>query len=348
MKTLYIIFLTAIGLTSCTSYRMLTNGHPQIGDQFIFPQHIFPASETPYKLPAATKVSDNKTDSRHFLRKHKSLAFLVIRNDSIIREYYLVPELKENATDIFSLSKSFVASTLAIAMQEGYITDLTDTIGEYSPDLPDSYKDIRIIDLLNMRSGIETTFLNTLQLYYSADVFKTSKEMPVIHPSGTTYTYSNQATQLLIALIESATQQKFTDYFFQKVWLPMNMENAGNWSFDSQKNKTPRGFSGLSLTARDVARLGLLYLHSGKLNNQQIIPEQWIKNTITPAEEFQITPGLYYHMHWKILVPGEEFYAKGLLGQYLYINKRTNTVIVRLGLQEASTDWIKLFRSLQD
>lgn len=348
MKIRYIIFLTVINLMSCTSYRMLINGHPQIGDQYIFPQHIFPASETPYTLPAAAKASENEVNARHFLRKHKSLAFLVIRNDSIIREYYLIPDLKEETTDIFSLSKPFVASTLAIVVEEGYINDLADTIGKYIPDLPDSYKSIRIIDLLNMRSGIETTFLNTLQLYYSKNVFKTSKKMPVIHSPGEIYTYSNQVTQLLIALIESATQQKFTDYFFRKIWQPMNMENEGNWSFDSQNNMTPRGFSGLSLTARDVAKLGLLYLHNGKLNGRQIIPNQWIENTIMPAKEFQIAPGLYYHMHWKILTPGEEFFAKGLLGQYLYINKKTNTVIVRFGFQEASTDWINLFRSFQD
>lgn len=346
MKLFIFVLFVLINFISCIPYRTLNHAQPQIGDCALFPQVVFPASETPYLLPCKIQPTDNKNRLHHFLHKTGSFAFLVIHQDTIINEYYLLPELKQLATDAFSLSKVFVATTVCVALQEGYIGNLEDTLGKYISGLPGSYQNIRIIDLLNMRSGIKTTFRNTAQIYYSNHLNRTSLKAPIISSGGKKYRYSNQSTQLLITLLEKSTQREFTDYFFEKIWEPMQMEHKGYWSLDSKKYHTARGFAGLSLTARDIAKLGLLYLHNGCLNHHRIIPVSWIDYTLSPAEELRITPEFYYHLQWKIITPGEEFLAKGLAGQYLYINKRTNTIIVRLGFRNTSTDWPIFFRHL--
>lgn len=340
----FIFLLLIVIMASCVPFRAILSEKPDIGNQDIFPQYFLPASEKPYILPTNLASQDNERDLNQFLRKHKTFAFVVIRRDTITTEYYLTPELKYKAINVFSLSKSFVATTLCIALQEGYIKNLKDTLGNYLTELPADYKKIRIIDLLNMRSGIKTTFLNTTRLYYSYHLNKTNQSTPILSPSGANYKYSNQVTQLLVTLIEKTTGKKFEEFFFEKVWCPLQMENNGYWSLDSRKYHTVRGFAGLSLTARDAAKLGLLYLHNGNLNHQQIIPASWVQNTISPDEDARITPEQYYHMHWKIITPGEEFLAKGLFGQYLYVNKKTNTVIVRIGLKNTKTNWIAFFR----
>ncbi len=348
MKKLWIIGCLAIMMYSCITYRTLTNGQPHVGET-IFPYLTLPATTPSYPLPSShpptVRHLIRPPELSRFLRRQGCLAFLVIHQDTIVEEYYLYPELKQEATEIFSLTKSFVATAVGIAYEEGFIESLSDSLGKYLPDLPVSYHPIRIKDLLNMRSGIKTTFLNTTQMYYSHDVNRTSKCMPIEEKSGKSYRYCNQATQLLVEVVEHSTKRNFIDYFIEKIWLPLQMENPGFWSLDSKKHHTPRGFAGLCLTARDIAKLGLLYLHDGFLHQQQILPASWVQTVLSPEEEYQIAPRTYYHLHWKILTPGEEFMVKGLFGQYLYVNKKTNTVIVRLGFQDTSTNWLRFFRT---
>lgn len=348
MKRLWIAGCLMIMMYSCITYRTLTNGQPHVGET-IFPSLALLPTDTAYYLPAskqhAVEHLIRPPELSRFLRRQECLAFLVIHQDTIVEEYYLYPELKQEATEIFSLTKSFVSTAVGIAYEEGFIESLSDPLGKYLPDLPPSYHPIRIVDLLDMRTGIKTTFLNTARLYYSNNLDRTCQCMIVEESPGQSYRYSNQATQLLVKVVEQCTKQNFIDYFIEKIWLPLRMENTGFWSLDSEKHHTPRGFAGLCLTARDIAKLGLLYLHDGFLYQQQILPASWVQTVLSPAEEHRISPETYYHLHWKILTPGEEFMAKGMFGQYLYVNKKTNTVIVRLGFKNTSTNWLRFFRT---
>lgn len=345
MKPLFYIFIFLTFTVCCTPCRIFTYNFPRTSDQQHFPRIYFPASSIPHPIPS--KHNSTIPSLNQFLQKHHTLAFLWIHNDTIQAEYYAPHVTTEQTLDLFSISKSVVAAVLAIAWKEGYISDISDKLTYYIPDIPPAYQEISLVNLLNMRCGIEASWYTSTVLYHSSHLDKTLRNIPLLTFPDTRYEYCNAATQWLIPLIEKTTGQKFTDYFYQKLWQPLGMEYPGNWSIDSPKYQTARGFCGLSTSLRDLAKIGLCFLHEGYYGGKEILPPAWIDKTFTlpPASE-QSGEESVYNMHWRILTPNEEFLAKGLLGQYLYLNKKDNDLIIRLGSKESSVDWIPFFRQL--
>lgn len=345
MKPLFYLFIYLILTPCCTPCRIFTYNLPRTGDQQHFTRIYFPADSTPHFIPSRP-ISSPQT-LYQFLSMHHTLAFLWIHNDTVRAEYYAPEVSAGQMLDLFSISKSVVAGVLAIACEEGYVTNISDKLEQYIPDLPSAYKGITLVNLLNMRCGINASWYTSTLLYHSNHLNKTLRRIPLRTLPDQEYEYCNAATQWLIAVIEKATGQKFTDYFYQKLWQPLGMEHAGNWSIDSPKYQTARGFCGLSTTLRDLAKLGLCYLHQGYYGGKQILPPTWVNQTFTILPHTGQSEGKFiYNMHWRIITPREEFLAKGLLGQYMYVNKKSNTLIIRLGSKESSVDWIPFFRQL--
>ncbi len=336
------IFFCFFLLFSCTPCRVLMYNIPQVGDQHLFPKVVFPPSSHPRALPVRTDSIPSGFYS--FLRSHRTLAFLLIRNDTVRLEYY-APHIRPDMTlDLFSISKSIVASVLALACEEGYIGSLSDPLENYFSDLPAGYSQITLNDLLDMRSGIKNSFWKTTQMYYSHNLDRTIRHIPLGLPPGRQYEYSNAATQWLVAIIEKATGKTFQDYFYEKIWRPLHLENEGSWSLDSRTHYKVRGFCGFNLSLRDLGRIGLCYLHGGEYGGDRIIPAGWLSCTFSPPPHSERTPDHFlYHKQWRIITPNEKLLAKGFLGQYLYLDKKHNTVIIRLGTAESSADWLSLF-----
>ena len=349
MKYYILIFLIINTLASCTTCRLIAYNVPQYGDMEHFPSVLFPASPSASPFPEQYNSGYTTPEFRHFLHSHHTTALLMVQNDTIRLEYYAPTIHPDQQLEVFSVSKSIVAGVLAIAQQEGYIHAMTDKLSDYIPHLPQGYGNISLQNLLDMRSGIKTNLANSAWLYYSSHLNKSLKHLPLESQPGSEYEYSNAVTQWLINVIEKATGQIFSEYFYQKFWQPLHMESPGSWSLDSRKNNTVRGFCGLNLSVRDLARIGNCFLHNGRSEGQQILPADWLQKTFSPPlEEKQNSDDFIYHMHWRIITPNVEFLAKGLFGQYVYINKAENTIVIRLGSQESSVAWIPFFRQLID
>ncbi|OPZ28122.1 MAG: hypothetical protein BWZ00_01345 [Bacteroidetes bacterium ADurb.BinA174] len=82
-------------------------------------------------------------------------------------------------------------------------------------------------------------------------------------------------------MLERATKKNLAQYFEEKVWIPLGMENQGCWILDS-KNGSAKAFGGLSISAIDLAKIGKLYIDKGKFENQQIVSGKWISESFTP------------------------------------------------------------------
>lgn len=181
------------------------------------------------------------------------------------------------------------------------------------------------------------------------------------------FDYKSVNTQLLASIIEISTKQKLQDYFVKKLWLPLGMENEASWNVDSKKNTTPRAFCCINATTRDFAKLGKLYLQKGNYNGKQLISEYYILQTTNPDamqkndgyknQWWAVQPYIYFtdslkavdfitstpktSYHKKVDYKGQTYfvakdelapyYAQGILEQFVYVNPRTNTIIVRLG-----------------
>src|SRR5690606_15837547 len=99
----------------------------------------------------------------------------------------------------------------------------------------------------------------------------------------------------------------------------------------------PMVLGGMNMRTRDFARLGLLYLNNGRLNGEQIVPEAWVKASMTPdaphlipGERASATMPLGYGYQWWIPERADqELLAWGIYGQYIYINQKAGIVIVK-------------------
>ena len=123
------------------------------------------------------------------------------------------------------------------------------------------------------------------------------------------------------------------------------MEADATWNMDSRKHGQTKAFCCINAHPLDFAKFGSMYLHMGKWNGKQIIPESWIRESIRITNDSRDSQGYPYHYQWRILEDGS-YFAKGVLGQYIYIVPAKNLVILRFGKDTAKIDWISFSRNL--
>ena len=112
-------------------------------------------------------------------------------------------------------------------------------------------------------------------------------------------------------------------------------------------------FGGFNASARDQARLGLLYLHGGTLNGREILPSAWVARSLTPdpiagwvhTTDGWVRRGMY---QWFLTRDGRGYFAKGYLGQYIFVVPDRHAVFVRFGEGYGHVAWTKLFLRLAD
>lgn len=301
----------------------------------------------------------------------KTYAFLVIRNDSLLYEKYVGDWKENQLFPSYSVAKSFTSALVGIALQEGKIKNLDEPITNYLPELLTSdprFKQVTIQHILDMRSGIKfnenypNLFADVWKMGFSIDLDKYIKHLRIEKPSGGAFEYKSVNSQLLGMVVERAVGMKLSAYLTAKIWQPLGMESDAIWHVDDAKKQTIRGFCCLNATARDYAKFGSLYLHKGNWQGQQILPESW---AMACDPEKMACNGFYKNQWWMyrkfttfkdsaaaetmrlatngavfkseknqyIVVPAKmkAYIAKGILGQYIYVNPETNVVIVRLG-----------------
>ncbi|WP_153798389.1 serine hydrolase domain-containing protein [Foetidibacter luteolus] len=306
-----------------------------------------PKSDSPYRFiqPAA----GNYTGLGNFLDSNlagtQTAAFLVIRNDSIIYERYFNGFDTLSKLPSFSVAKSFVGTLVAIAISEGYIKSTAEPITNYLPDLlktDTGYAHITIQQVLDMRTNLKFTerynspTSDVIQLGFKNNMRKKMLQTGLDNGNGD-FEYQSLNTQILSFILEKATGRKTEDYLRQKLWEPLGMESDATWNTDGRDEV--RAFCCLNATARDFAKLGVLYLKNGWWNGRQLIPTQWV-NSITNRDSIQ---GYRYKNQWWLSRTGSTYFAQGVLNQQVYVDPSKNLVIVRLGHRWTYPSYINRF-----
>ena len=313
MKRIIFLLILFYSMTSCTVlYRTIRYGGEDIDDYNVFPTYDFKDNNNKFFFEKSNsnlvdtlninwKYNNCKFDNLDSLLKTTTTrAFLVIKNDSIIYENYLRGYKKEDFSTVFSVSKSVTSLLIGIAIDEGYVSSVNDPVKKYISELKSAdpmFEKLTIKDLLDMRSGIKfkedyglNPFSKIARLYYGTNQLSQIRKLHFECEPGTKYNYQSISTAILGVIIEKSTHQSFAEYFEEKVWKPLGMENDGKWSLDDKKNKSAKAFGGLSISAIDLAKIGRLYLNEGKWNGKQIISKGWIHETLTPKlqnDEYQ-------------------------------------------------------------
>ena len=306
--------------------------------------------------------------SNSFLEKHRTQAFIVIRDDAILYEKYFNGAHRDSIVTSFSIAKSFTSALIGIAISEGYIHSVNDPITDYLPELAErdiAFKNITIRDLLRMSSGIKYTefpFVNgdDAKTYYFPNLRQLALEdTRVAGIPAETFHYNNYHPLLLGLIIERATGTTVAGYLQEKIWKPIGMEYPGSWSLD--ENGFEKMESGINARAIDFAKFGRLFIHNGSWNGVQVIPAEWVAES-TQADKsvdydnyyyndfiFADGQGYYKYMWWGIQRDEQtyDFMALGNHGQFIYISPQKNMIILRFGETygeiTGADGWIDMF-----
>lgn len=304
-----IILLAAIlPLTSsCIAYRAVRYGNAGIDDYRTFPQdtihkgaNTFTFTETPHEermfdtLRAFRAYGEMRTIQGALEAENRKLScgILLIRNDSVIYEYYQGDIKRDAVSTVFSVSKSLTSLLCGIAIDEGYIKSVNDPVTDYLPELRDAdarFSKLTIEHLLDMRTGLKfkenysfNPFSAMARLHYGRNMLRQMKHLKFKEEPGTSFAYNSMATAILGLVIERAVGRSYADYMSEKLWQPAGMEHDALISVNSVHKRYPRAYAGISTTTRDLAKVGRLYLNGGNIDGRQVVDSTWIETTLSP------------------------------------------------------------------
>jgi CubicO group peptidase (beta-lactamase class C family) len=294
------------------------------------------------ELPETFSFADQNLNAKQFLSDSWTTGLLVIKQDEIVYEEYFLGSSESTRTISWSMAKSFISAMIGIAVNEGSIGSIEQPVDVYAPELKGSgYEGVRIKDVLQMSSGIA---FNEDYGDFSSDInrwgrgFAMGSSQDEFAASlvrgrqpGTVNHYVSIDTHVLSMVLSRATGKSVTDYMQEKLYQPLGMEFDGYWLIDSYGKEMALG--GLNLTLRDFAKLGSLYLHQGAVDEQQIVPVNWVAAS-TIADAVHLQPAQadfgYGYQWWLPLSDSGEYMAMGVYGQYIYVNPARDIVIVKL------------------
>jgi CubicO group peptidase (beta-lactamase class C family) len=321
------------------------------GETFYFDktnQPVFPA------LPEDFQTKKKNYSFDQFLEKKKTVAFLIIRNDTILYERYFSGYADSSVIPSFSVSKSFTSALTGIAINEGYIENADQSITDFIPELLENdpaFEKIRLEDLLNMRSGIKfnegytNPFADIAKYYYGKNLKKYITKLKIEEPPDQSYNYISVNTLLLGMAVERATGRQINQYLSEKIWIPLGMEYDASWNVDSKKDNQVKMFCCINAHAYDFAKFGRLYLNKGNWNGRQIVPREWVEKSMTIINDSRDSQNYPYTYQWRVKEDGAIF-AKGVLGQYIYVDPAKNVIMVRLGKKSKGVHWARLMEEI--
>lgn len=355
--------LSCLGLNSCHVGRYFWWNYADIHDMNRFPSvpvhrgssvFRFQQPERSLLVPVNTHNRSKEVfPSFEALLEHEQTAsFLILRNDTIVYEYYGTEFDSSSILPSFSVSKVFLSALTGIAIAEGKIKSTAQTVGTFLPELPDSgVRQIRILDLLNMRAGLDFTesygnpFALMPKFYYGRNLEKYARNLQLKRVPGTGYEYQSAASLLLGMIIERACGKPLNQLLEEKIWQPLGMESEAFWNIDSRKHQTIKSFCCLNARTRDFARFGRLYLHKGNWNGRQVVPAGWVETSMRILNDSRDSQDYPYTYQWRVCHE-QAIFAKGVLGQYIYVYPGKNIVIVRFGKKAGSMHWPALFKEI--
>lgn len=307
-----------------------------------------PATQFDYELqplPNSFDYFGNEYSIDTWLTESNSTALLVVKGDSIVHEAYYQQTSEFDQRISWSMAKSFLSALVGVAVYNGDIPDLDAKVIDYVPELVGSgYEKATIRHVLEMSSGVYfnedygdffsdiNRFGRVLALGGSFDDFAAS--LTSERDPGQKMHYVSIDTHVVGMVLRAATGQEIIDYFDQHLWSKLGAEKPATYVIDTQNQ--PMVLGGLNLITRDYGRFGVMFRDFGFYNNQQIIPKQWTIDSVKPNQEY-LKPKKqgnreylgYGYQWWVPYEADEEFLAVGIYGQFIYVNRKLDIVIVK-------------------
>lgn len=265
-------------------------------------------------------------------------ALVVLKNGKIVYEDYFQGTAQDDKRISWSVAKSYLSALIGVLLDEGKIASINDPVTKYAPALKGgAYDGATIRHVLNMASGVvfDEDYLakdsdinrmgRVLALGGKMDDFAAGLAARFTEP-GTQWQYVSIDTHVLSMVVRGATDRPIAELLSEKIIAPMGLEYAPYYLTDGVGTAFVLG--GLNMTTRDYARFGQMFAQNGRYNGKQIVPADWVAASTVPSAP---TAGgvIGYGFQWWIpngSVDGE-YMARGIYGQYIYINRAAGVVI---------------------
>jgi len=218
-------------------------------------------------------------------------SLLVVKDGDLVAEDYFNAGRPGQRALLQSATKSITGALVGIAIEEGCVPGVGETMMAYFPELTDRIRDARKSDitieqLLAHRAGYawEESSSELLEMLYQGFLPDQMAlvEVPLVRDPGSGHDYSNLSSHLLSVIVSRACETDLLDYANEHLFAPLGIE-PGEWTQDWDGYRW--GAGELHLRARDMARFGQLYLDEGTVDGEQVVPASWIEDSWTPYTE---------------------------------------------------------------
>ncbi len=317
----------------------------------------------PAVLPTATET---------WIKDRSVTSLLVLQNGQIVFEDYFLGTGPDDHRISWSVAKSYLSALFGILLDEGSIASLDDPVTKYAPALKGgAYDGTTLKNVLQMSSGVlfdenyldQSSDINRmgriLALGGKMDVFAAELTDTFAAP-GEMWQYVSIDTHVVGMVVRGATGRSVADLLSEKIIAPLGLEGSPYYLTDGVGTAFVLG--GLNFTTRDYARFGQMFLQGGQWDGTQIVPTDWALSSTTPsapaAAPTAPASGDFYDYGYQWWIPKDarprEYLARGIYGQYIYINEPENIVIVSTAADRRFRDPgidpgnVEMFRTIVD
>jgi CubicO group peptidase (beta-lactamase class C family) len=270
------------------------------------------------------------------LERYPSLRALVIaRGNCVFFEYYRKDIGRETQSPVYSVTKSVLSILVGIASDEGYLR-LDEKLSEVFPEEFDENvdplaRDITVRDLLTKTEGFKDLKDGDFKIFAGASgrpqIWRWMLNRRVEYAQGTHFRYDSIGSDLLSVVLSRAIKQNAAAFARQKLFDRLHIDNY-TWHSDTEEYL--HGEVGLSMTARDMVKIGMLYLQHGRWGDTRIVSADYVRDSTSKHNEGGSPVRAAYGYQWWINKTGDgldAFFASGIKSQLIYVIPQRNLVI---------------------
>ena len=211
-------------------------------------------------------------------------SLLIIKNGYLVAEDYFNDGSVDQKDRLQSVTKSFTSALVGIALEQGCISSVDQKMLDFFPEVADKITDprkdqITVRNMLEMRAGYpneeddQALWDGLLSGYYRPRI----KDFPLVSDPGTRFHYSNLTSNWLGIIVDRSCGMNLKAYAEEHLFSPLDI-TPGEWGQDAEGHNN--GCGDLHLSARDAAKFGLLYINDGIYNGNQIVPSDWVDDSL--------------------------------------------------------------------
>ena len=258
-------------------------------------------------------------------------SFIVVRHGFIVFERYYRGFGPDDRPALRSVTKSIASVAYGVALERGDLPGLDRPVEETFPEYfgPDdeAKRRITVRHILTMTSGLNSSEADPDTLAVSW--VKAYLQAPLISEPGAVFRYDGAIPHVLSGMLTASVEKSLAEYTQQHVFDPLGITGV---TWESDPEGFTKGFSGIAIRARDMAKIGKLYVQDGMWEGQQLVPSEWVEASSQNQAPGGSASAGYSYLWW---ISGETgyrgFYGAGYGGQYIYVIPALDVVVVITG-----------------